>query len=206
MQIRVLFSWCLGVLAFAFLIQPMRLFLAIELPQDVKDHLIGVRKRLEAALPKIAYTRAENLHLTLKFLGEVEKKRLAPITESLALIKTAPIELSADGIECFPHRGPINVLAASMTGTLPPLRALVESIEQRCKFLGFEKEQRAYRPHATIARARPVLSAKFRAAAEDATRDLWPGPVFKPAEFVLMDSHLTPEGSKYTAIARFGIG
>jgi len=181
----------------------MRLFLAIELPQDVKDQLIAVRKRLEPALPKIAYTRAENLHLTLKFLGEVEKKRLTPITESLALIKTQPIELSAEGIECFPHRGAINVITASMTGTLPPLRALVESIEQRCKFLGFEKEQRAYRPHATIARARPVLSAKFRGTAEEATQDLWPGPAFTPSEFVLMNSQLTPEGSKYTPVAHF---
>jgi 2'-5' RNA ligase len=184
----------------------MRLFLAIELPQDVKDHLIAVRKRLEPALPKISYTRAENLHLTLKFLGEVEPKRLAGITESLGLVKTAPIELSAEGIECFPHRGPINVVTASMTGTLPPLRALVESIEQRCKFLGFEKEQRAYRPHATIARARPVLSAKFRELTDEATHDLWPGPTFASSEFVLMNSQLTPEGSKYTPVAHFPLG
>jgi 2'-5' RNA ligase len=184
----------------------MRLFLAIELPQDVRDHLIAVRRRLEPALPKIAYTRGENLHLTLKFLGEVEKKRLTPITESIGLIKPAAIELSADGIECFPNRGTINVVTASMTGTLPPLRALVESIEQRCKFLGFEKEQRAYRPHVTLARARPVLSAKFRATAEEVTSELWPGPTFAPAEFVLMDSQLTPEGSKYSTVSRFAMG
>jgi 2'-5' RNA ligase len=183
----------------------MRLFLAIDLPQEVRAHLIEVRKRLEPALPKIAYTRAENLHLTLKFLGDVEPKRLAALTESLALIKPQPIELRAAGIECFPSRGPIRIVAAAMSGTVPPLRALVEAIEQRCKYLGFEKEQRAYRPHITLARARPVISTKFRTAAEQVTQDLWPGPSFSVPEFVLMDSQLSPEGSKYSVVARFPI-
>ena len=184
----------------------MRLFLAIELPQDVRDHLLAVRKRLETALPKIAYTRGDNLHLTLKFLGEVEAKRVTAVTESLALIKSTRIELLGEGIDCFPHRGAIRIVTAKMSGTLPPLKALVESIEQRCRFLGFEKQQRAYRPHVTLARARPVLSAKFRATADDATADAWPGPKFEPPDFVLMDSQLSPEGSKYTRVARFPIG
>jgi len=184
----------------------MRLFLAIELPEDVRSHLVEVRRRLEGALPMVSYTRAENLHLTLKFLGEVEPKKLAAITESIGMISTSRIELSASGIDCFPNRGPIRIITAALDGTVKPLRALVESIEQRCKFLGFEREQRAYRPHVTMARARPVLSAKFRATAAEATSDLWPGPKFSPAEFVLMESKLSSEGSIYTAAARFPIG
>ncbi|MEA2735786.1 MAG: 2,3-cyclic 3-phosphodiesterase, partial [Humisphaera sp.] len=183
----------------------MRLFLAIELPEDVRDHLLVARRRLETGLPKIAYTKPENLHLTLKFLGEVEKKRVDAITESLSKISTQRMELQAAGIDCFPARGPIRIVTAAMSGTLPPLRALVDNIEQRCRFLGFEKEQRAYKPHVTLGRARPVLSAKFRQLAADATVDLWPGPTFAPAEFVLMDSQLSPEGSKYTTVARFPI-
>jgi 2'-5' RNA ligase len=184
----------------------MRLFLSIELPEDVRAHLIQVRRRLEEHLPKIAYTKAENLHLTLKFLGEVEPKRVDAIVESLSKISPPRIELFAEKLDCFPNRGPIRIVTAAMNGTLAPLRALVESIEQRCKFLGFAKEQRAYRPHVTIARARPVLSAKFRQVANEATADLWPGPKFAPTEFVLMESHLSPEGSKYKALARFPIG
>jgi 2'-5' RNA ligase len=184
----------------------MRLFLAIELPDDVRAHLIEVRQCLESGLPKISYTRGENLHLTLKFLGEVEPKKVAGITESLAMIKPARIELAASGMDCFPNRGPIKIVTAKLDGTLPPLRALVEAIEQRCKFLGFEKEQRAYRPHVTLARARPVLSAKFRKTADEVTADLWPGPTFAPSDFVLMESKLSPEGSKYSAVARFVIG
>lgn len=183
----------------------MRLFLAIAVPQDVQGHLVQARGRLEQALPKIAYTKPENLHLTLKFLGEVEPKRVDAITESLSRITTPRIELSASGIDCFPSRGPVRIVTAAMDGTLPPLRALVESIEQRCKFLGFEKEQRSYKPHVTLARARPVLSAKFRGLASDATLGLWPGPTFAPSEFVLMNSELTPQGSTYTKVASFPI-
>src|SRR5215203_2104844 len=111
----------------------MRLFLAIELSQAVRDHLVNVRRQLEQSLPKVAYTRAENLHLTLKFLGDVAPKKVHAITESLALIKPARVELQPAGIECFPNRGPVRIIAAALEGTLPPLRALVESIEQRCK-------------------------------------------------------------------------
>ena len=183
----------------------MRLFLAIELPDDVRNHLLVARQRLESGLPKIAYTKPENLHLTLKFLGDVDKKRVDGIIESLSKISTQRMELHASGIDCFPARGPIRIVAVTLSGTLAPLRALVENIEQRCKFLGFEREQRAYKPHVTLGRARPVLSAKFRQLASDATVDLWPGPTFAPVEFVLMDSQLSPQGSKYTAVARFAI-
>jgi 2'-5' RNA ligase len=183
----------------------MRLFVAIELPDDVRTHLVEARKRLEAGLPKISYTKSDNLHITLKFLGDVDPKRVAAITESLAMIKPSRIELHAVGIECFPNRGPVKIVTTALDGTIPPLRALVDGIEQRCKFLGFEKEQRGYRPHVTIARARPVLSAKFRQLATDATLGLWPGPSFMPSEFVLMDSQLSPQGSKYSPLERFAI-
>ena len=184
----------------------MRLFLAIELSDDVRSHLLVARRRLETGLPKIAYTKPENLHVTLKFLGDVEPKRVDAITESLGKIATQRIELHATGIECFPARGPIRVVTAALSGDgVAPLRALVDAIEQRMKFLGFDREQRAYKPHVTLARARPVLSAKFRQLASDATVDLWPGPSFSPAEFVLMDSQLSPQGSKYSAVARFAI-
>ena len=183
----------------------MRLFLAIELPDDVRSHLLVARQRLETGLPKISYTKGENLHITLKFLGDVEPKRLDAITESLGKIATQRIELHATGIECFPARGPIRIVTAALSGAVAPLKGLVDGIEQRMKFLGFEREQRAYKPHITVGRARPVLSAKFRQLAGDATVDLWPGPSFSPTEFVLMDSQLGPQGSKYSAVARFPI-
>jgi len=181
----------------------MRLFLAIELPPEVRDHLQQVRTRLAQSLPKVSYTKPENLHLTLKFLGELDPKRLDELTESLHKIKSPKLDLQATQIECFPNKGPIKILAATLAGSLAVSRGLVQSIEQRTQFLGFEKEQRAYRPHVTLARARPVLSNKFRATADECTQDLWPGPKFTAQNFVLMHSKLSPEGSIYTPLAHF---
>src|SRR5687768_11019534 len=95
----------------------VRLFLAIELPDDVRSHLLVARQRLEVGLPKIAYTKPANLHLTLKFLGDVDKKRVDGITESLSKIATQRIELHAAGIDCFPARGPVRIVTAAMNGT-----------------------------------------------------------------------------------------
>ena len=183
----------------------MRLFLAIDLSDGARRHLVDVRERLETALPKVAYTKPANLHLTLKFLGEVEPKRVGAIVESLGMLRTQRLELHTSGIDCFPARGPIRVITAPMEGTAKPLRALVEAIEQRCRFLGFEREQRAYKPHVTLARARPVLSVTFRPVLNEATEPLWPGPFFVPAEFVMMESRLGTEGAIYSQVAGFEI-
>lgn len=183
----------------------MRLFLAIELPDDVRNHLRQIRAGLEPAIPKVAYTRPENLHLTLKFLGELAPKRVPQLTASMEMIKPRRLELQATQFEIFPGKGPIRIIAAAMEGTIPPLRAMVESIEQRCRFLGFEREQRAYRPHVTLARSRPVLSQKFRATINELAPNLWPGPIFAPREFALMCSEQSTQGSVYSTVARFGI-
>jgi RNA 2',3'-cyclic 3'-phosphodiesterase len=181
----------------------MRLFLAIELPDGVKAHLLQVRATLERAIPKVAYTKPDNLHITLKFLGEVDPKRLPELTDSLGTIKPQTLQLQAAKLDCFPNKGPIRIIAADMDGSLPPLRALVQSIEQRCHYLGFEREQRAFRPHVTLARARPVLSQKFRPTIRELAPNLWPGPKFAPGDFVLMNSELSSQGSVYTSVARF---
>src|SRR5437016_5643438 len=113
----------------------MRLFLAIELPDDVRDHLVRVQTALTPVMPDVAITRAQNLHVTVKFLGEVDDRRTVSLCESLAKIRGAAMELSAQRIECFPMRGPIRIVAAAMEGSLAALRALHQAIEQRCKFL-----------------------------------------------------------------------
>src|SRR3954447_24958676 len=166
----------------------MRLFIAIELSEDVRAQLARVQNVLKLVLPKASYTKPENLHVTLKFLGETDAKKQGQLVESLAMIRTEAVRLEPEKVDCFPNRGPVRIVTSALGGSVKPLRALHEAIEQRCKFLGYEREQRAFRPHVTLARARPVLPARFRHEAEEATRTLYPGPAFEPGEFVLMES------------------
>jgi RNA 2',3'-cyclic 3'-phosphodiesterase len=182
----------------------MRLFIAIELPEDAKEHLLAVRDAAKPHVGGAALTRAANLHLTLKFLGEVEPRRAESLVESLEKVKgPAGIELSAVEIECFPSRGSVRIVASALGGQVEALAAVHAAIEQRCRFLGFERETRAYRPHVTLARARPALPPATRERLSLATEDLFPGPAFVAEEFVLVRSTLRPQGSEYVTIARF---
>jgi 2'-5' RNA ligase len=181
----------------------MRLFLAIELPQGFRDHLVRVQHALRSTLPEASMTKPDNLHVTLKFLGEVDPQRQDNLCESLGMITASPIDLVADRIECFPPRGPIRVVAAGMTGAIKALAHIHASIEQRCHFLGFERESRSYSPHVTLARAKRPLKPTARELAAQTTAPLWPGPNFIVNEIVLMQSRLKPQGAEYTIAARF---
>src|SRR3954447_16915982 len=123
----------------------MRLFLAIDLPDAVREHLAGVQSRLKQIGVKASWTAPTNLHITLKFLGEVAERGVAPLVESLSLVRVAGrIEVAAQGLELFPPKGPVRVVAAAVVGSTDPLRAVHAAVEQRCRHLGFEREQRAY--------------------------------------------------------------
>jgi 2'-5' RNA ligase len=185
----------------------MRLFVAIELPDATCEHLARVQETLRPDAGKASMTRRAQLHLTLKFLGEVDGKRAEALKESLAKVAgRGAIELFAESVQCFPPRGPVRIVAANLAGQVPALAGVHDAVEQRCRFLGFDRETRAYHPHVTLARARPTLPAPFRERAVEATRDLWPGPTFDVSEIVLVQSTLKPTGSEYVTIARFPLG
>lgn len=184
----------------------MRLFIAIELPEAARQHLAAVQQALKPHHEKASFTKPENLHLTLKFLGEVDDKRAAALRESLSKVRSSsPIVLAADRVECFPSRGGVRIIAAGMSGQVAALGAVHEAIEQRCKFLGFDREARKYQPHVTLARAKTMLPPKTREDVAAASAALWPGPEFLVPEFVLIRSFLKPAGSEYVSIARFAL-
>lgn len=183
----------------------MRLFLAIELPQVAREHLVRVRDRLAADRLKASFTRDENLHITLRFLGEVPPGQIEEINASMSVVRASGgIDLRASGLEFFPARGQVRVIAAGFDGSLGVLRELHRTIEQRCRYLGFDRETRAYLPHATLARGRPGMPASVRSQVADLEAQ-FPGPGFTVREFVLMASTLRPTGSEYRVVARFAL-
>jgi 2'-5' RNA ligase len=181
----------------------MRLFIAIELPPDVRDHLRYVQDVLEPNLDRAVLTRDAALHITIKFLGETDPSQIDRIRESLAAVNGGPVELRATHAECFPERGSVRIIAAGFGGDLKRLKAVHDAIEQRCLYLGFRREERAYRAHVTLVRARPVLPPSTRKLVSDLTAPLWPGPTFTAGSFVLFQSRLTPQGSQYTKLHEF---
>jgi len=181
----------------------MRLFLAIELPAEVREHLTRVQEAMVPAVERAAITRDAALHITVKFLGETDPSKLDAIGESLAAVGGGAVELKATHVECFPERGSVRIVAAGFGGDTKRLKGIQEAIEQRSVHLGFRREDRAYKAHVTLARARPVLPPATRQSVTDLTAPLWPGPTFSAGGFVLFQSRLTPQGSQYTKLREF---
>src|SRR5439155_26627081 len=108
---------------------------------------------LEAA--SLNWTREENLHVTVKFLGAVGDDQIAAVTDALAQVQPpGPIRLRIDALTFLPPRGPIRIFAAQLGCDLDRLAALRAGIELAVEPLGFPREQRPFSPHVTLARPR----------------------------------------------------
>jgi 2'-5' RNA ligase len=185
----------------------MRLFLAIELPVVVREHLHIVQMALAPQLDaRVSLTRDPAMHVTLRFIGEANPSQLQPILESLATVRGGPLGLRANGVACFPDRGAVRIIAATFDGDVKRLNAIHAAIDQRCAYLRFRREDRPFKAHVTLARARPVLPPATRQRVTDLTASLWPGPPMTVGAFALLQSRLTPGGSQYTKLRAFSLG
>jgi RNA 2',3'-cyclic 3'-phosphodiesterase len=191
----------------------MRLFLAIELPEEVRHHLTRVRDAVEMfdidIVDLIRWVEPENWHITLKFLGNVEESRLQELTDALDSVQAKQMELTlSELIYLPPKRGPVRVVACGVGGDDGNLNLLHRGIESACESVGFERERRAYTPHVTIARApNGNVASQMGCYLRGKTRPgLFPGPSFVVRDFALVQSVLRAEGAEYFSAARFGLG
>ncbi len=184
----------------------MRLFIAILLPESVVAHLRGVWDALPKR-PAVASVRPENWHVTLKFLGECEPGRVDAIAEAIGHAASTPaFELHPAGMEFFPPRGRVRVIAVSLEGEVDKLIALHAEIERRLELLDFAREDRPFREHITLGRARTPLPAGVRDEFARATATVANGPRFTVGAISLMRSELTPAGPIYSELKRIELG
>ncbi len=174
----------------------IRTFIALEMPVAVKRQVIFVARHL-SHLGQMRWVRSEGVHLTLKFLGDVEENRVADIVSAVQQVasKFQPFALSTAGLGGFPRLESARVLWLGVEGDLEQLRILQGRIAQKLEDLGFERERRPFFAHVTVGRARrkPV-----RAIAENATK--WRAVNFSVDRVSVMKSTLRPEGAVYTPL------
>jgi RNA 2',3'-cyclic 3'-phosphodiesterase len=185
----------------------MRLFVALEIPAKVRQELASMIANLREAARQSSrngpkWVHAENLHLTLKFIGEVADDKAAAICGALASVPQGePIELEFRGLGFFPNERKPRVLWAGIEGS-PRLQLLAEDVENALERIGIPREQRPFYPHLTLARFEPAgLDAKLsEAITQNACR------VFgsmRAREFRLIESKLKPSGAEYTTVQTF---
>lgn len=178
----------------------LRLFVAIELPDDVKAALTG----LKTDIPGAAWVRPNAMHLTLKFLGDgIDERRVPELIGALGSVRGAPFALAVRGVGRFPpgERKPARVLWAGLDAPRA-LPALAGDIERAVEPLGFPPEGRPFSPHLTLARLKTADAgpALGRFLARHAGLRAEPFPVDSVHLFA---SQLGPQGPAYSRLARF---
>jgi 2'-5' RNA ligase len=182
----------------------MRLFIAINFPDSLRREMAQWVQSLAGAIPdpehRLHWVKEEQLHLTLKFLGETREDRLPRLHQALKMAATDHPSFSLS-LAKLGHFGGRVVWLGLETGT-QEVTKLAESIEEGCDALGFVRENRHFHPHITLARSK-VNPGTIRLA------DL-PPPIaqktFGPLSVIevgLIRSTLTPRGSAYETLERF---
>ena len=185
--------------------ESLRTFIAIQLPPEVRARVAQHVACLRQELPDVraSWIREDNLHLTLKFLGDVPVADISRVSDAVAsATKSAPsFELTFSDCGTFPPHGRPSVLwiGAQASG----LQALHAAIEEELAQAGFPRESRPFRPHLTIARLRQSQGARQLA---DLHKIMGFAPIdFDVSEVVVFKSELLTQGSKHTAISRHGL-
>jgi RNA 2',3'-cyclic 3'-phosphodiesterase len=180
----------------------MRLFVAMDVPEDVRSAIGALAVQLRIACRNARWARIEGLHVTLKFIGETSTKKTEMIKMALAAIPSrTPISLIFRGLGFFPNERRPRVLWAGIEDS-SELRELAAAVETALLPLGIAREERAFSPHLTLARfdARRGLDDLY-AAIEKAGPFEFGDTTLK--EFRLYQSVLNPSGAEYTRLATF---
>jgi len=174
-----------------------RLFIALTLPDAVRDVLV----RTAQPLPDVNWTRPEQLHVTLRFLGEVDETTRDAMIARLRGVKVAPFILPVEGVGTFPPNRPPRILWIGVGSGHPRLFQLRQRIDDAVLASGLPLDVRTFHPHVTLARA-TESAAKSISHWLHAHRE-FTAPPFRVESFDLYGSELRPSGAIHTLKERF---
>ncbi len=174
-----------------------RLFVAVRPPQQIRDLLIDAMDDS----PALRWVPDEQLHLTLRFIGEVERPLADDIVAALASVRFERFRLRLSGVGRFEQRSG----GALWAGVEPrePVAALAAKVERACIRAGLEPERRAFHPHVTLAR----WNRRNAEAVEDFVRRraALASEPFEVTGFTLFESHLSRHGAHHETVAEYGL-
>jgi 2'-5' RNA ligase len=176
---------------------PHRLFIGIRPPVPVRETLIDTMEALDGA----RWQDDEQLHLTLRFVGEVERPDANDLADALANIVWPPFELALQGVSHFERKGMPNAIWARVAPT-PELEGLRAKVERVCDLAGHGRETRRFMPHITIAR----LNRRTGPIAPWLAHHSALGSTWQVDSFALFESHLRTSGAHYEQVAHYPLG
>ncbi len=181
----------------------IRTFIAIELPPEIKEAMAGVQAELRKSDADVGWVRPEGVHLTLKFLGDVEEKKVAELGDALAegLKGETPFILQAKGVGTFPTPRAPRVVWLGVEGEVTRLSALAKTVEEICANLKFPKEDRPFKAHLTLGRVKSPGGRGALVKMLENFKDADLGE-FKADAVSVMKSELQRSGAVYTEMRR----
>ena len=189
----------------------IRSFIAIELPPEIREALGSLEKRLKAGRhPFVRWVDPDSIHLTLKFLGNVDSTSVPDIVEAMNRVPKPMSSLlfQIEGVGVFPNWNRPQVVWVGIGGDIAKLGSLQRDLENTLAPLGFPRESRSFRPHLTLGRLRDRASLKdrqeFGTLAQSVRSETRPS--FEVSSLSLMKSQLTPSGAVYSRLASVELG
>ncbi len=183
-----------------------RLFLSIDLPDSLADDVAAVQEHLRDAAG-LRFTDPEQVHVTLKFLGDTDRSRVSAVEEAVETAvddaDVGPFEAEIGGLGVFPSLDYISVVWAGVRRGDAEMTRLHEAIERETTTLGFDAEAHEFTPHATVAR---MDDARGKDLVQRVVREEDPTVgSFRVSEARLKESTLTDAGPEYETVTRFSL-
>ncbi|MEK6528281.1 MAG: RNA 2',3'-cyclic phosphodiesterase [Nitrospirota bacterium] len=184
----------------------MRCFIAIELPDSVKSCLTRLQDELKKCKADIRWVNPGNVHLTLKFLGNIKEEMLQTISNGMKKVCSSsnPFNLEIKGIGMFPNAKSPRVLWLGVENN-SFIMSLQTGIEKEMEKAGFKQEERKFKAHLTIGRFRSSSGKEdiFKAVSTHEKDSLG---IINVNSMSLMKSELNPDGARHTRIAEIPLG
>lgn len=184
----------------------VRCFTAVDIGDPgVLRRLVGVQRSLEGTGGDLKVVERENIHVTMKFLGDVREGRLGEVERVMEGVSFEAFDMTLRGVGVFPHLRRPRVVWAGVTQGAEELKAIFDQLEEGYTSLDFKQERRSFKPHVTIARVR---SGRNRGSLVEEIRRLGDEEFggFEVRKVALKKSVLTPKGPIYSTLAEATAG
>ena len=184
----------------------IRAFIALKLPEPVITAIRHLQEQLAEHRLNVRWVKVESIHLTLKFLGDINTARVDDVAAALsdAAFHTAPLHLSAKGGGAFPSVKRARVIWIGVAGQVPALAELQRAVENKLTAIGFPRERRRFTGHLTLGRSKGAIDAGRLLAAMDEIRSFESEP-FIADRVILFRSELQPTGAVYTELRKVAL-
>jgi len=187
----------------------VRTFIGIALNDEVRKNLVSLQQELSGAGSKVKWVEEENLHLTMKFLGDVDMTLTAEIGQILqdSVAEVKPFTFTVCGAGAFPNPASARIVWVGTTGPVETLTKIFNYLNENLTQFGVARENRRYVPHITVGRVKSASKGRELAELINKNSEKVFGDV-DASEILLMMSELSSSGPKYTVLsaARMGQG